>query len=192
MNKIQAAAAHIIALATLAMVALPGDARAQVSAEVPSNPCDDSQAPSCQQVLAQGTLKADGTTGWALYCPASAQYYWGNYTHKSSRVTSYTENVLAENEPNKADFTITNWSALGSSGWSIAIACSPIAPWGGGCTGPTREVSDPSCPESNRRTTCDGSDNCFLEWDETCVNGNTVTQVFCSQVLFTTTCFSCQ
>jgi hypothetical protein len=157
----------------------------------PPNACDGSPAPNCQQVVARGTLGRLGTTGWALYCPREAPYWWNNSKHAATRTTSFTENPFEESN-NKADFTITNWSSLGSSDWAISIDCSPIDPNGGGCTGQSRMVSDPGCPESNRRTTCHGADNCWLEWDERCVDGDKVTNYFCSGVAFAIYCWTCQ
>ena len=159
----------------------------------PPNACDGSPAPDCQQVVARGTLGRLETTGWALYCPANAPYWWNHSTNASTRTTGFTENPFEENI-GKADFTITNWSVLGSSDWAISIDCSPINPNGGGCTGPVRTVSDPGCPSSNTRTTCAGAEsgNCWETWEERCVSGSTVTNYFCSTVTFVTQCTTCQ
>lgn len=156
----------------------------------PGNACDNTQVPSCQNITASGTLGRLGSTGWALYCPSDAPYWWQDYSTDSSRTTSFTVNAV-ESTGNKADFLITNWSVLGSSDWAISIDCSPISPTGN-CSSPqTKSVKDPGCPISNQMTVCDGGDNCWLEWDETCVNGNAVSNYFCSQVLFVTTCWGC-
>jgi len=180
------AAQRTAGLAMLGLALAAGAAQA--------DPCtvDGNAVPSCQTVDVQLTLKKDQTKGWALYCPAQAYYYWGGHSdHWTSSWHSFTENILAEDTPNKVDFTLTN-TKVGNNTVTVTIGCSPVAPWGGGCTGPTREVSDPNCPENNRQTVCEPADNCWVEWNETCVNGSTVTNYFCTQVLFETMCYTCQ
>jgi hypothetical protein len=157
-----------------------------------ADPCTVGGAavPECQTVSVQLTLKKDQTEGWALYCPSNAYYYWGGWSDSwSSMWHIITENIIEEND-NKADFTLTN-TRLGNNTVTVTIGCSPVAPWGNGCTGATHEVSDPGCPISNEQNVCEPADNCWLEWDETCVNGTTVSNYFCTQVLFTTMCYTC-
>lgn len=157
----------------------------------PPNACDGSLAPDCHQVVARGTLGRSATTGWALYCPREAPYWWETSKTASTRRTSFLENVFEESG-GKADFTITNWSPLGSSDWAISIDCSPISRHGG-CSGQSRMVDDPGCPQSNSRTTCHGADNCWEEWDELCVDGNKVANYHCSGVAgFKIYCWTCQ
>lgn len=177
-----------VVLAVLSTAVWTNTARAVI----PGNACDDNNAPQCQQVVASGTLGRLGSTGYAIYCPADAPYYWGNYEHAFSRAGTVTENPFAEEgDPSKADFTVTNWSALGSNDWAISIDCSPISQ-AGNCSNPnTHEVSDPGCPIINQSSVCGGSDNCWLEWNERCVNGGQVTNYFCAAPLFYTQCWTC-
>ncbi|TDH63119.1 hypothetical protein E2C06_06965 [Dankookia rubra] len=186
-GKGRARMAVAVALVMLTWTAAP---RAQTVLGAPSNPCDGSQAPSCQQAVISGALGPDKSEYMAAYCPASAPYWWSHWTHSATHTTSFTPNPIGDSGLGKADFLLTNWNPADTSHWSIAIDCSPISP-NGTCTGPTREVSDPGCPESDPQQVCDGSDNCYNEWNETCINGTTVTNYFCSQVLFVTTCFTC-
>jgi hypothetical protein len=176
--------------AAFVMLAWTAAPRAQTVLGAPDNPCDGSQAPNCQQAVISGALGPDKSEYMAAYCPASAPYWWSHWTHSATHTTSFTPNPIGDSGVGKADFLLTNWNPSDTSHWSIAIDCSPISPTGV-CTGPTREVSDPSCPESDPMQVCDGSDNCYNEWNETCINGTTVTNYFCSQVLFVTTCFTC-
>lgn len=185
--------ARLAVSAAFATAVWTGAARAQDVAVTPGNPCATSQAPDCQQVVASGTLGRDGSTGWAVYCPPSAPYWWNNWTHKATRVTSFTPNPFAE-AVNKFDVTITNWSALGSSDWAVAIDCSPIDP-NGNCKSTSGSFTDPGCPQSNKRQVCSGEDEneqCWYEWAETCVSGTTVTNYQCTQAAFKTYCDKCQ
>ena len=187
-------------LAGAISVAMTGAAWSQTAAKptaaAQADPCNvkGNQPPDCQTVDVTLTLKKDQTKGWALYCPAEAYYYWGGWSDQwSSRWHIITENLLAENE-HKADFTLTN-TRLGDNTVTVTIGCSPIAPWGGGCTGPSRRVADPQCPQHNQRQVCSGEgedEECWSERDETCVNGEAVTNYSCTQALFKTMCYTCQ
>lgn len=171
-------------LAAFALMALMLDARS-AKADV----CDNSNIPQCYVQTDTGELKADRSEYMNVYCPAG-MYAWGGWSDSwSSSWHIITRNPIGDNL-NSLDFLLSNTS-VHSNRWSISIACSPINP-NGSCNGASKEVSDPGCPESNRQTECQPADNCWVTWNEQCVNGDTVTNYFCSQALFVTTCFSCE
>lgn len=90
--------------------------------------------PDCVRVSSpQIKVTAWQTTGWALYCPQSAPFYW-NWTwaaDKPSSGLSVGENFFVEG-PSKGDWTITNWS-LATRDVTITMGCSKVSPTGAPC-----------------------------------------------------------
>ena len=160
------------------------------------DPCsfNGETVPLCQTVSNSDTIAPWRPSGDALYCPRSAAYYWGGWTldtggHKGITIV---ENAFDENA-SKADFDLDNFSFHRAT-VMITIGCSPISP-SGNCTQTNQPAcgSDPGCPQSNLQTQCSGVDSgdCWMSWDETCINGQTVTPYFCSTAEFATCCYSC-
>lgn len=146
--------------------------------------------PQCVVQTDTGSLSADKSEYMNVYCPSNANYAWGSWSDSWSSIWHViTRNPVGDNL-NSLDFLLTN-TKLGTNHWSISIGCSPISP-NGQCSGATKEVPDPGCPESNRQTECQPADNCWVTWNEQCVNNNVVSNYYCTQVLFVTTCFSCE
>ena len=148
--------------------------------------------PQCVTATHSDTLKADQTQDINLHCPAEAPYYWEGWSDTfASRWHVMTENLLVEDRFH-AHFKISN-TRLGPNPYSVTIGCSPISE-SGTCQGPGRKVSDPGCPESNRRAVCipdEGGADCWAEWTEICTGSGEVTTYFCSDAGFLTSCFSC-
>lgn len=149
--------------------------------------------PQCVTVTHNETLTHDHSSAFGLSCPADAPYYWDGWSDTfSSKWHVITENVLVGTQ-HTAHFTVSATIATGSLNFSVTIGCSPISETGQ-CTGMGRKSGDPGCPESNRRATCipdEGGADCWDEWNETCVSGNTVTNYFCSTAAFVPTCYTC-
>lgn len=166
-------------------------AYADSSCEVGGN-----QVPQCQTVSSPAiSLSGWQTKGWALYCPQSASYYWSGWDadRDGCSAISVIENPWVEGI-SKADFTMTNWCVTTHT-VTLTIGCSPVNP-SGSCTGGGGACpSDPGCPQANQMLRCvgEGEDqSCWPEWTETCINGTTVTNYFCTQALpFLTCCFTC-
>lgn len=157
-----------------------------------ADPCtaDGNTVPECVVQTDTGTLKGDRSEYMNVYCPNTSPYAWGGWSDSwSSKWHVITRNPVGDNV-NSLDFLLSNTS-VSSNRWSISIGCSPINP-NGSCTGATKISGDPGCPESNRQTECEPSDNCWVTWNEQCINNNVVTNYYCTQALFVTTCFSCE
>ena len=157
-----------------------------------ADPCtaNGSTVPECTVQTDTGSLKGDRSEYMNVYCPTTSPYAWGGWSDKwSSSWHVITRNPVGDNV-NSLDFLLSNTS-VHSNNWSISIGCSPINP-NGTCTGPTKISGDPGCPESNRQTECEPADNCWVTWDEQCINNNVVSNFYCTQILFVTSCFSCE
>jgi hypothetical protein len=155
--------------------------------------------PECNYVT---TPAIDNTTGWALYCPAQEPYHWGGYwssavTGGSSSDFSVTENLVDEaGNLNKGDFTIVDW--YGDATIMVTSGCTPVNP-NGGCTGNGSCQPVPTgpgkCAISNRTSVCIGggeNEQCWNEYSDTCIDGNTVNNWWCTDAeIFRTCCFGC-
>lgn len=86
-------------------------------------------------------FKGGTTSGWAVYCPASAPYSWVNgypgsqgqtfqWWTDSNYVGSFSEppgtNTSGPNPPAKIDFSVHDWS-LYSHNWLFIAACSTVS-----------------------------------------------------------------
>ena len=148
--------------------------------------------PQCETATHGDTLKADQTQDINIQCPSTAPYYWEGWSDTwGSHWHVITENLLVEDRFH-AHFKLSN-TRLGANPYTVTIGCSPLAE-NGSCSGTGRKVSDPGCPESNRRAVCipdEGGADCWDEWSETCVVNNSVTGYFCSTAAFAPTCYAC-
>ena len=174
------------------IVGAAGVALVLSAAGATADPCsaDGNTVPECVVQTDTGSLKGDRSEYMNVYCPNTAPYAWGGWSDSwSSSWHIITRNPVGDNV-NSLDFLLSNTS-VSSNRWSISIGCSPINP-NGSCTGATKISGDPGCPESNRQTECEPSDNCWVTWNEQCINNNVVTNYYCTQALFVTTCFSCE
>jgi hypothetical protein len=164
-----------------------------------NNACNQNgvHLPECNFVT---TPPISDTTGWALYCPAQEPYHWPGYWSVDiiagpSYGFSVSENYLAESNGPKADFNIIDWF-----GGTVAVTagCSPINP-DGGCTGNGSCQPPPTgpgtCTISNQSSNCIGSGEnktCWSEYSDTCVDGNTVNNWWCTDAeVIRTCCFGC-
>jgi hypothetical protein len=156
--------------------------------------------PECNYVISPPI--AD-TGGWALYCPPQEPYHWSGYwsaTVNGGPSYDYTvsENLLAEaGDFAKGDYTIVAWLPPATS-VTITSGCTPVNP-NGGCTGNGSCQPVPTgpgtCTISNRNQVCIGggeSEQCWNEYSDTCVQGNTVNNWWCTDAeIFRTCCFGC-
>ncbi|MFZ1430190.1 MAG: hypothetical protein WAS21_25880 [Geminicoccaceae bacterium] len=159
---------------------------------VRADPCtaNGNQVPECVVQTDTGSLKGDRSEYMNVYCPTTSPYAWGGWSDSwSSGWHIITRNPIGDNV-NSLDFSLSNTS-IHTNNWSISIGCSAVNP-NGSCTGATKISGDPGCPESNRQTECEPADNCWVTWNEQCINNNVVSNYYCTQVLFETTCFSCE
>lgn len=180
MARLARCRAGIVGLALAAALLRAGSAAA--------DPCtaDGNTVPECVVQTDKGSLKGDRSEYMNVYCPNTSPYAWGGWSDSWHIIT---RNPVGDNV-NSLDFLLSNTS-VHTNNWSISIGCSPINP-NGTCTGATKISGDPGCPESNRQTECEPADNCWVTWDEQCINNNVVSNYYCTQVLFATTCFSCE
>ena len=175
-----------------AILGLAGTALLLCAGGAAADPCtaDGNTVPQCVVQTDTGSLKGDRSEYMNVYCPNTSPYAWGGWSDSwSSGWHVITRNPVGDNM-NSLDFLLSNTS-VHTNNWSISIGCSPINP-NGTCTGATKISGDPGCPESNRQTECEPADNCWVTWDEQCINNNVVSNYYCTQVLFATTCFSCE
>ena len=157
-----------------------------------ADPCtvNGNTVPGCVVQTDTGRLAGDRAEWMAVYCPAGAPYWWGGWSDTwSSPWHLISRNPIADGV-GKADFRLSNTSTRPNN-WSISIGCSALDP-NGTCTGASKIAKDPGCPMSNRTTVCEQADNCWVTWSEQCISNNKVSNYNCTQMLFLTTCFSCE
>ena len=145
--------------------------------------------PQCYVQTDTGTLGGDRHEYMNVYCPAG-MYAWGSWSDTWSSHWHLTTFNPVGSYPNSMDFALSNTS-VHDNNWSLSIGCSPINP-NGTCTGATKMVKDPGCPMSDVQNECQPADNCWLTWNEQCINGNVVSNYFCSEAIFITTCYGCE
>lgn len=178
----------LVAVCLLGFVSTPSQAG--------NGPCEDKYGNvvvGCEVQVFSINLSRAKPVYWALYCPASAPYYWGAWEAAwSGKFGTIVENLLAETTPDKLDFSFDNFNTHDIN-LTLFYGCSASSPWGQSCTGKVVSKLDPGCPidGGSQHTVCAGSDEdqtCWQEWNETCSNGGTYT---CNNTLVVRACTGC-